>query len=50
MIESVSEEVPGITGAEVKAKQRQLIVQHEQPIDEARLVTALAQAGYVVHR
>lgn len=48
MIESISEDFPGITKAEVHGREKQLVVEHVQPIVVKELVEALAKAGYMV--
>lgn len=48
MIESLTEDHPGVTGAEVRAKQKILVVEHQPGADLAKLVTTLSDAGYTV--
>lgn len=48
MIESVSEDIPGVERAEVRARQRQLVLTHDPSVDVHNVEKILAAAGYPV--
>ncbi|MBN6057230.1 heavy-metal-associated domain-containing protein [Nonomuraea sp. RK-328] len=50
-VSSVKEEVgevPGVTGVEVDLQSGLLTVASEQPVEQARIVAAVEEAGYAV--
>ncbi|MBI5467450.1 MAG: heavy-metal-associated domain-containing protein [Candidatus Kerfeldbacteria bacterium] len=47
-MEGVMEDTPGVTKAEVNVTKRQLIVEHDDQLQSAKLQDTLAEAGYPV--
>lgn len=48
MIEGICEDLGGVEKAEVNARQRRLVVEHDQAVAPADIQTALSAAGYPV--
>lgn len=48
MIEGICEDVAGVTKAEVKPRERRLVVEHDRSVDPNQLQQALDQGGYPV--
>jgi copper chaperone CopZ len=50
MIEGICEDLAGVRTAEVNARQRQLVVEHEPTVTASDIVSALTAGGYPVEQ
>lgn len=48
MIEGICEDLPGVNKAEVKTRERRLVVEHQESLDPKTVAAALDQGGYPV--
>lgn len=50
MIEGICEDLTGVQKAEVNARQRQLVVEHEPTVTASDIVAAVTAGGYPIEQ